>query len=180
MAKKPQGGITKKTEGETSVVMSYHTTPIPILLLPDPSNHHFSINHNLSMNNLHRLKLPRINSLLRTIETKGRDNKHQEGLRESLTPIHIPHGQLLTHFLNDSLVQLREARPPPKTLSPGYDMSAKCEYHSGTPGHAIENCNISKHKVQDLIDSNTITFTPNGLNIMNNLMPPHAGTTMMP
>lgn len=90
-------------------------------------------------------------------------------------PIPMPYGHLLAYLLWDSLVQLREAKAPPIPLPPGYDMNASCEYHSGTPGNSIENCNIFKHKVKDLIDSKVISFTPT---VMND--PAHGSTSMMP
>lgn len=90
-------------------------------------------------------------------------------------PISMSYGHLLAYLLRDSLVQLREAKAPPIPLSPGYDMNVSCEYHSGTPGHSIENYNVFKHKVQDLIDSKVISLTPI---IMNNLV--QASTSAMP
>ncbi|CAL5185339.1 unnamed protein product [Lathyrus oleraceus] len=90
----------------------------------------------------------------------------------------MPYGNLLAYLLRDSLVQLREAKVPPIPLSPGYDMNANCEYHSGTLGHSIENCNVFNHKVQDLIDSKAILFAPAVPNVMNN--PTRASTSAMP
>lgn len=58
-------------------------------------------------------------------------------------------------------------------LPPGYDVNARCEFHSGAPGHSTENCKALKYKVQDLIDLNVITFAPNSPNVNNNPMPPH-------
>ncbi|XP_050908405.1 uncharacterized protein LOC127122034 [Lathyrus oleraceus] len=80
-----------------------------------------------------------------------------------------------------SLVQLRELGPPPAVLPPGYDANARCEFHSGAPGHSIENCKALKYKVQDLIDSKAITFAPKRPNVNNNPMPPHnnASVNMM-
>src|SRR3954462_152905 len=85
-------------------------------------------------------------------------NYQQQGPRRSrrsprkIDPIPMTYSQLLSHLLNESLVELREAKPPPT-------------YHSGTSGHSTEDCNILKRKVQDLIDSKAISFTPNGLHI---------------
>src|SRR3954469_3396258 len=67
--------------------------------------------------------------------------------------------------------------PPPSPLPPGYDANARCEFHSGAPGHTIEKCRALKYKVQDLLDDKLISFTPTGPNVQNNPMPPHAGTT---
>lgn len=55
-----------------------------------------------------------------------------------------------------------------------YDANARCEFHSSSLRHTIENCKALKHKVHDLIDSKAILFTPNGPNVNNSRMPPHA------
>lgn len=52
-------------------------------------------------------------------------------------------------------------------------MNSRCEFHSGAPGHSIENCKALKYKVHDLIDSKAIIFVPNGPNVNNIPMPPH-------
>lgn len=63
-------------------------------------------------------------------------------------------------------------------LPPGYDVNARCEFHSGAPGYSVENCKALKYKVQDLINYNAITFAPNGPNVKNNPMPPPNKSTM--
>ena len=83
------------------------------------------------------------------------------------TPIPIPRSQLLARLLQGSLIQLRNVTPVPYPIPPDYDMNARCEYHSRTFGHTIDNCNVFKHKVQNLIDSKVIT--PDG---MHKLKPP--------
>ncbi|XP_050902728.1 uncharacterized protein LOC127115167 [Lathyrus oleraceus] len=61
---------------------------------------------------------------------------------------------------------------PPTVLPPGYDANVRCDFHSGAPGHHIEKCRAFQHKVQDLIDSKTINFSPVP-NVVNNPMPAH-------
>ncbi|KAI5444087.1 hypothetical protein KIW84_012631 [Lathyrus oleraceus] len=41
-----------------------------------------------------------------------------------------------------------------------YDENARCEFHSGAPGHHIEGCRAFKNVVQDLVDSKAINFAP--------------------
>jgi hypothetical protein len=41
-----------------------------------------------------------------------------------------------------------------------YDENARCEFHSGAPGHNIEGCRAFKHAVQDMVDSKAIDFAP--------------------
>lgn len=73
----------------------------------------------------------------------------------------MPYNCILPYMLRGSLVQLRELGPPQMVLPPGYDVNARCEFHSGA------------YKVKDLIDSKAITFVPNGPNVNNNPMSPH-------
>ena len=77
----------------------------------------------------------------------------------------MPHSELLSHLLQHSLAELEELGPPPFPYPLGYDPDAYREFHYGEPGHTIEGCNVFKGKVQKLIDSKAITFTPGGLSI---------------
>ncbi|XP_050896783.1 protein disulfide-isomerase [Lathyrus oleraceus] len=63
---------------------------------------------------------------------------------------------------------------PPTVLPPGYDANIRCDFHSGAPGHHTEKCRAFQHKVQDLIDSKAINFSPVP-NVVNNPMPQHGG-----
>ncbi|KAI5390250.1 hypothetical protein KIW84_075523 [Lathyrus oleraceus] len=51
------------------------------------------------------------------------------------------------------LIPIEQQRRPTN-----YDESAKCEFHSGAPGHNIEGCRAFKHIVQDMVDSKTISL----------------------
>ncbi|KAI5438262.1 hypothetical protein KIW84_024129 [Lathyrus oleraceus] len=51
------------------------------------------------------------------------------------------------------LIPIEQQRRPAN-----YDESAKCEFHSGAPGHSIEGCRAFKHIVQDLVDSKAISL----------------------
>ncbi|XP_058745905.1 uncharacterized protein LOC131618759 [Vicia villosa] len=86
----------------------------------------------------------------------------------------MTYAQLLAHLLHRELVQLRTMGPPPAKLPPNYDANAHCDFDSGAAGHDIEHCIGLMHKVQDLIDSKAIEFTPTqGPNVVQNPMPPH-------
>ncbi|XP_058746759.1 uncharacterized protein LOC131619709 [Vicia villosa] len=89
-------------------------------------------------------------------------------------PIPMTYAQLLAHLLHGDLVQLRTMGPPPAKLPPNYDANAHCEFHSGAAGHDIEHYIGFMHKVQDLLDSKAIEFTPTqGPNVVQNPMPSH-------
>ena len=89
----------------------------------------------------------------------------------------MPYAQLFPQLLAGQLVQLRTMGPTPNPSPRGFDPNAHCEFHSGAPGHTIENCKALKFKVQDLVDAKIISFTPVGPNVQTNPMPPHAGAT---
>ena len=82
----------------------------------------------------------------------------------------MSYAQLLSSLQQLQLVQLRTLAPPIGRLPVGYDANARCSFHSGAPGHNIENCKAFKHVVQDLIDSKAVNFEPTP-NVVNNPMP---------
>ena len=85
----------------------------------------------------------------------------------------MTYSQLLPHLLQLQLVELRTLNPP-TVIPPNYDANARCEFHSGVPDHGIENCKVLQNKVQYLIESKAIEFTPkNGPNVIQNPMPTH-------
>lgn len=109
-----------------------------------------------------------------------RHNHYQQGQQKEKKPermidmVPMSYSQLLAHLLRGSLVQLMELESPSTPHPQSYNANARCEFHSGTPEHTIENCRSFKYKMQNLIDSKAISFTPNDLNILYNLMPPYA------
>jgi hypothetical protein len=89
----------------------------------------------------------------------------------------MSYAQLLSSLQQLQLVQLRTLAPPVGRLPVGYDANARCSFHSGAPGHNIENCKAFKHVVQDLIDSKAINLAP-APNVVNNPMPQHGGANI--
>jgi hypothetical protein len=68
------------------------------------------------------------------------------------------------------------ARPLPNQLPPTHRPDTKCAYHSGQIGHDIENCWTLRNRVQDLIDSQTISLEearPATPNVTTNPLPNH-------
>lgn len=89
------------------------------------------------------------------------------------------YSQVLQHLLQLKLVNLRGMPPPSESLPADYNPNSRCEFHYGGVGHNVENCWALKYKVQELLDSNAIQFTPNNRpNIIQNLMPAHVGHTV--
>jgi hypothetical protein len=89
----------------------------------------------------------------------------------------MSYAQLLSSLQQLQLVLLRTLAPPVGRLPVGYDANARCSFHSGAPGHNIENCKAFKHVVQDLIDSKAVNFAP-APNVVNNPMPQHGGANV--
>ncbi|KAI5445533.1 hypothetical protein KIW84_013676 [Lathyrus oleraceus] len=89
----------------------------------------------------------------------------------------MSYAQLLSSLQQLQLVQLHTLAPPVGRLPVGYDANARCSFHSGAPGHNIENCKAFKHVVQDLIDSKAINLAP-APNVVNNPMPQHGGANI--
>ncbi|KAI5446415.1 hypothetical protein KIW84_014300 [Lathyrus oleraceus] len=88
-------------------------------------------------------------------------------------PLPMSYAELLPELLRLGFVELRTMATP-TVLPPGYDANVRCDFHSGAPGHHTERCRAFQHKVQDLIDSKTINFSPVP-NVVNNPMPQHGG-----
>ncbi|RDY00182.1 hypothetical protein CR513_16663, partial [Mucuna pruriens] len=59
-----------------------------------------------------------------------------------------------------------------------YDPNARCDYHGGAIGHAMERCWSLKHKVQNLLDNGLLGFEDKGPNVHNNHLPAHGSATV--
>jgi hypothetical protein len=86
-------------------------------------------------------------------------------------PLPVPYSKILPYLLKGGSITLKELTSAIPPYPPGYDANAHCEYHMGAPGHTVENYKALKHKVQDLIDSKAVTFTPVRPNVATNPMP---------
>lgn len=95
---------------------------------------------------------------------------------------HVPmsYNRLLPLLLMHSLARLREQGPPPTPFPRGYDVNARCVFHSGAPGHTIEDCRALKHLMQDLIDSKVIVFTSQDLNVVRTPKTSQTSTSAVP
>ena len=73
----------------------------------------------------------------------------------------VTYSFLLKKLKDLGLVQMRTLAPlRPDQRPANFDENVKCEFHSGAPGHSVENCKAFKHVVQDLVDSKVINFAP--------------------
>lgn len=76
------------------------------------------------------------------------------------------------------LLTLRELKLTTFPYPLGYDANAHCEFQMGAPGHTIENCYAFQNRVQDLVKSKAVTFTPTDPNVKTNPMLTHGGTSI--
>ncbi|XP_058726070.1 uncharacterized protein LOC131597387 [Vicia villosa] len=76
--------------------------------------------------------------------------------------IPMPYSQLFSQLLELSLMETKQLDPviPPYPVK--FDPNVRCGYHARAPGHSIEDCKPFRDKVQDLLDSKAIVFTPSG------------------
>lgn len=100
-------------------------------------------------------------------------NRQREYRR--IDPIPIPYSQLWTSMVQKELITPRPTRPMVAPFPPNYDPNVTCAFHSGVPGHSIENCRILKEKVQDMIDSKILSFKDTSPNVNTNPLPTHSG-----
>ncbi|XP_058733105.1 uncharacterized protein LOC131604697 [Vicia villosa] len=95
-------------------------------------------------------------------------NRHQKGRQRHrrpkrvYDPIPMTRDKIFSHLINLSLVEPKQPKPVRFPYHVGFDPNVNCGYHDGAPGHSIEDCQPFKDKVQDLINSKAITFTPEG------------------
>lgn len=73
--------------------------------------------------------------------------------------IPITYTQLNPVLIQQKLVTPKGyATPPPNPLPAWYDSQKHCEFHEGALGHDLEGCYALKLKVQNLIESNILSF----------------------
>ncbi|KAI5427680.1 hypothetical protein KIW84_032914 [Lathyrus oleraceus] len=71
--------------------------------------------------------------------------------------------------------------PPAVPTNPQwwYKPDQHCVYHSGAPGHNVENCFPLKTKVQDLMRCGILSFEDSGPNVTKNPLPEHGKSVNM-
>ncbi|XP_045796967.1 uncharacterized protein LOC123891170 [Trifolium pratense] len=95
-----------------------------------------------------------------------------------LKPIPMPYSQLLPYLVHNGMVTPRATKPRTAPFPAWYNPQAKCEYHAGTEGHSVDNCQSFKNKVQDLVTKKLLTFKEGEPNIQDNPLPGHADPSM--
>ena len=78
--------------------------------------------------------------------------------KDQWDPILVTYAELLPKLIDSGSVVPIQARPRRPPFLKWYDVNIRCDYHSGVPGHSIENCTIFKNKVQNLIQEGKLKF----------------------
>ncbi|XP_052883476.1 uncharacterized protein LOC108451439 [Gossypium arboreum] len=83
--------------------------------------------------------------------------------------------ELYENLFNAHVVSLFYLKPMQPPFPKWYDVNAQCEYHTGIPGHTIENCTAFKKIVERFIKMGIVKFDdPTGPNVAGNPLPSHS------
>ncbi|XP_058746077.1 uncharacterized protein LOC131618948 [Vicia villosa] len=83
-------------------------------------------------------------------------NQQKEDRR--IDPIPMTYAQLWPYLIEKKAIAPRPTRPAKFPFPKEYNPNVKCDFHDGIAGHSIEDCNILKEKVQDLVDKKMLSF----------------------
>ena len=73
-------------------------------------------------------------------------------------PIPITYAELLPKLIDNGSIVPIQGRPRKPPFPKWYDINTKCNYHSGVPGHSVEDCSTLKLEVQNLIKDGRLKF----------------------
>ena len=97
----------------------------------------------------------------------------------SFDPIPMSYAELYPSLIERKLITPRD--PPAIPVNPQwwYKLDLHCVYHSGAPGHDVENCFQFKTKVQDLMRCGILSFEDSSPNVTKNPLPTHGKSVNM-
>ena len=93
--------------------------------------------------------------------------------KDNFSPIRMAYSELWPSLLENRLVVAIPGRVFQPPYPRWYDPGAKCEYHSGAPGHDIDSCHPFRYKVQHLINAGWLSFQEEGPNVKTNPLASH-------
>ena len=73
-------------------------------------------------------------------------------------PIPITYAELLPKLIDNGSIVPIQKRPRKPPFPKWYVISTRCNYHSGVPGHFVEDCSALKREVQNLIRGGRLKF----------------------
>ncbi|KAI5436221.1 hypothetical protein KIW84_022622 [Lathyrus oleraceus] len=107
-----------------------------------------------------------------------RNNSNQASTsyeRKKITfdPIPMSYAELYPSLIERKLITPRDPPAVPANPQWWYKPDQHCVYHSGAPGHNVDNCFPLKTKVQDLMRCGILSFEDSGPNVKKNPLPEH-------
>ncbi|KAI5407999.1 hypothetical protein KIW84_054015 [Lathyrus oleraceus] len=93
--------------------------------------------------------------------------------RVTFDPIPMTYAELYPSLIDRKLITPRDPPIVPTNPQWWYKPKLHCVYHSGAPGHDVENCYPVNTKVQDLVRSGILFFEDVGPNVKKNPLPEH-------
>ena len=90
----------------------------------------------------------------------------------------MTYAELYPSLIDRKLITPRDPPAVPTNPQWWYKPELHCVYHSGSPGHDVENCYPLKTKVQDLVRSGILCFEDVGPNVKKNPLPEHRKSTV--
>uniref|UniRef100_A0A2N9FIS6 Reverse transcriptase/retrotransposon-derived protein RNase H-like domain-containing protein n=1 Tax=Fagus sylvatica TaxID=28930 RepID=A0A2N9FIS6_FAGSY len=108
----------------------------------------------------------------RPVGNQPNDNRWPRKEPRQFTPLPMPMTELYPILIEKNLISPTILRPYNGAQRKDFNQNLTCDFHFGEVGHAIENCNHLRHRIQDLIDHGILKFE--GLpNITTNPLPNH-------
>ncbi|KAI5436820.1 hypothetical protein KIW84_023080 [Lathyrus oleraceus] len=102
-----------------------------------------------------------------------------ERKRVTFDPIPMTYAELYPSLIERKLITPRDPPAIPTNPQWWYKPELHCVYHSGAPGHDVENCYPLKTKVQDLVRCGILCFEDVGPNVKKNPLPEHGKSVNM-
>ncbi|KAI5430288.1 hypothetical protein KIW84_034753 [Lathyrus oleraceus] len=94
-------------------------------------------------------------------------------------PIPMSYAELYPSLIERKLITPRDPPAVPANPQWWYKPDQYCVYHSGAPGHNVDNCFQLKNKVQDLMRCGILCFEDVGPNVKKNPLPEHGKSVNM-
>ena len=108
----------------------------------------------------------------RPVGNQLNDNRLPRKEPRKFTPLPMPLTELYPILIEKNLILPVVPKPYNGLQRRDFNQSLTWDFHFGDVGHAVENCNQLKHRVQDLINHGILKFE--GLpNITTNPLPNH-------
>ncbi|KAI5411982.1 hypothetical protein KIW84_056881 [Lathyrus oleraceus] len=159
---KQYGAFAKKKDGEAHAVQS-HIKP------RRPSAKRKPVRHASSQHQQQAYQ-PR---------NSNQANSNYERKKITFDLIPVSYAELYPSLIEQKLITPRDPPAIPANPQWWYKPDQHCVYHSGAPGHNVENCFPLKTKVQDLMRCGILSFEDSGPNVTKNPLPEHGKSVNM-